>query len=88
MPHQRWRKTAKTERDVYVPSGMDQNAGALQNANTTAWQRVLERVEKLKIGLEKYKPANGNGDMIDNIKELADRPLRWFIENDVCELRL
>ena len=58
----------------------DNNAVALDNANQTAWSRVIERVEKLKLGLENYKPALKDGDkvegkfhdtLIDNIKDLA-----------------
>lgn len=56
-----------------------QQADAMDDANATAWSRVIEKVEKLKLGLEGYKPAvNGNKvegkfhhTLIDNIKELA-----------------
>jgi hypothetical protein len=60
---------------------VDNNAKALDNANQSAWSRVIERVEKLKVGLEGYRPANGKNDkvegmfrdsLIGNIQELAD----------------
>lgn len=58
----------------------DNNAKALDNANATAWSRVIEKVEKLKLGLEGYKPAVNGGkvegkfhdSLIGNISELAD----------------
>ena len=55
------------------------NTTALQNANKTAWERVIEHVEKLKGKLQEYKPG-GNGvkaestfrdSLVDNIKELV-----------------
>jgi hypothetical protein len=73
------------------------NVKAVENANLTAWQRVIERVEKLKIGLEGYKPANGKGDkvegifrdsLIDNIKELADMIPSINIANDADLTRM
>ena len=50
------------------------NVSALQNANNTAWGRVLEKVELLKTRLQEY--TNGEvtkfyDSWIDNIKELA-----------------
>lgn len=58
---------------------VDNNANALQNANKSAWERVIEHIEKLKMRLEGYKPAvNGakvegkfHDSLIDNIKELV-----------------
>lgn len=56
------------------------NANAFDNANQTAWGRVIERVEKLRMGLENYKPAidgkkaegKFHDSLIDNVKELAE----------------
>jgi hypothetical protein len=52
------------------------NANALQNANQTAWSRVIERVEKLKLGLSNYKGGGKDGafrdSLVENVKELAD----------------
>jgi hypothetical protein len=71
---------------------VDNNAKALDNANVTAWTRVIERVEKLKVGLESYKPALSKGDkvegifkdsLIGNIKELADMIPSINVTNDV-----
>jgi hypothetical protein len=50
------------------------NTTALQNANTNAWGRVLEKVELLKTRLQEY--SNGEvtkfyDSWIDNIKELV-----------------
>jgi hypothetical protein len=69
----------------------DQNVKALDNANQSAWARVIERVEKLKVGLSEYKPAMGKGDkvegmfrdsLIGNIQELADLIPSINVAND------
>lgn len=57
----------------------ERNADAIDNANQTAWGRVIEKVEKLKLGLQNYKPAKDgkpaegkfHDTLVDNIKELA-----------------
>ncbi len=55
------------------------NIVALDNANATAWERVIEHVERLKTRLAAYKPA-ANGEkvegkfhdsLIENVSELA-----------------
>lgn len=67
------------------------NAKALDNANQSAWSRVIERVEKLKLGLEGYKPAAVNGGkvegkfhdtLVDNVAELADMIPSINVAND------
>lgn len=69
---------------------VDNNVNAIQNANNAAWTRVIERVEKLKIGLEAYKPG-GNGQkvegkfhdtLIGNIAELASLIPSINVAND------
>ena len=64
---------------------------ALQNANASAWSRVIDRVQKLRDGLQAYKPGNGNGEkttgkfhdtLVGNIKELADLLPSINVAND------
>ena len=70
---------------------------AMGNANQSAWSRVIERVEKLKLGLEAYKPANGNGakcegkfhdTLIGNIAELAGMIPSINVANDMDLARM
>ena len=69
---------------------IETNANALDNANQTAWGRVIEHVEKLKLRLEGYKPAkNGqpvegkfHDSLIENITELAGLIPSINIAND------
>jgi hypothetical protein len=54
---------------------VQQNAGALQNANATAWGRVLEMVEKLKLRLTEYSNGQVNkfyDSWLENVVELAN----------------
>jgi hypothetical protein len=51
----------------------DQNAKALDNANQSAWTRVIETVEKLKLRLEEYssgKVTKFYESWVDNVAEL------------------
>lgn len=69
---------------------IENKAQALDNANNTAWGRVIEHVEKLKLRLEGYKPANNgqpvegkfHDSLIANITELAGLIPSINIAND------
>jgi hypothetical protein len=65
---------------------------ALANANMTAWQRVIERVEKLKLGLSNYKGGGKDGafrdSLVENVKELADLIPSINVANDPELLRM
>ena len=53
----------------------DNNDKAMDNANNTAWSRVIEHVEKLQLRLQEYnsgKVTKFFESWIDNIKELID----------------
>ena len=66
------------------------NTTALQNANATAWERVVERITKLKEGLAAYKPSvNGSpvtgkfhNSLVNNIKELVGMIPSINVAND------
>lgn len=61
------------------------NVAALANANTTAWGRVLERVEMLKARLTEYtngQAAKFYNSWQDNVKELADLIPSINVTND------
>jgi hypothetical protein len=68
----------------------ERNADAIDNANVTAWQRIIEKVEKLKMALQNYKPAKDgkpaegkfHDTLVDNIKELAGLIPSINIAND------
>ena len=73
--------------DAFNPHGLDQalvddikrdiianNQGAIQNANATGWQRVIEKVEMLKLRLAEYAKGDVTkfyASWIDNVSELA-----------------
>jgi hypothetical protein len=69
---------------------VENNVAALVHANDTAWSRVIETVEKLKVRLEGYKPAvNGkpvegkyHDSLVNNVKELADLLPSINVAND------
>lgn len=53
---------------------VENNVNAMQNANATAWQRVIEHVEKLKMRLEEYTRGEVKkfyDSWLDNISELV-----------------
>ena len=67
------------------------NTTALQNANATAWERVTDKITKLKEGLAAYKPAVGKGgksegtfrdSLVNNIKELVGMIPSINVAND------
>jgi hypothetical protein len=63
----------------------DQKANALDNANATAWSRVIEHVEKLKLRLEEYtsgKVTKFYDSWLDNITELAGMIPSVNVAND------
>lgn len=61
------------------------HAAAVDNANVTAWQRVIEKVEMLKQRLTEYNSGDVTkfyDSWTDNVKELADMIPSINIAND------
>ena len=66
------------------------NTTALQNANATAWERVTDKITKLKEGLAAYRPAVNGGktegtfrdSLVNNIKELVGMIPSINVAND------
>ena len=63
------------------------NTTALQNANATAWERVVERITKLKEGLAAYKPSVNGSPVTGKFHELAGEQHQGTRGNDPVNQR-